>query len=160
MFSNAKVGDRVWSYHHNWGTITKIERFDNYPLFVKFDNKEYVESFNLNGMGNVLDKKPTLFWDELKFEIPKKPFDLKAEFDKLEVSEFVPGECNLTVSYCEKRRKWNFYNFWVDFSIFPFIYFKDVERLRDFCNLLNEHKITPEELRTLMLEKLREVYGE
>ena len=72
-FTDAKVGDRVWSLTEGWGTI--IERLlfrTEYPLTVEFENGE-LKTYTLWGLLQIDDLNPTLFWDEVKFEIPVKP---------------------------------------------------------------------------------------
>ena len=72
-FETAKVGDRVWCIRSGWGTI--IDRFRSraeYPLVVEFDNREQ-KTYTLWGLLHYKDLNPTLFWDEVKFEIPEKP---------------------------------------------------------------------------------------
>jgi hypothetical protein len=67
----VKVGDKLWSMRYGWGKVTRICKDDDYPLCLEFENgyytftrefKEYKEEIN-----------QSLFWDEIKFEIPKKP---------------------------------------------------------------------------------------
>ena len=38
MFRNAKVGDRVWDFIEQWGTIDDIKYENYHELKVKFDN--------------------------------------------------------------------------------------------------------------------------
>ncbi len=161
MFSNAKVGDRVWDFTLGKGTIIKIDRNITNPIRVKFDRSGYIFRFKFNGKLNENDINPTLFWDEIKYEIPKKPFDLKAEFEKLEVVEFEPNERNKFIYYDYDLNTWDF-TFDNKFSTLTTLYFKESNEaeLYKFVDLLNEHKITPEQLRPLMINKLREVYGE
>lgn len=69
-FENAKVGDKVWSYHNGWGVIYSITS-PPYPIIVDFsDAKLY--SFTLDGV-EITGERQTLFWDEVKFEIPTRP---------------------------------------------------------------------------------------
>lgn len=71
MFSNAKVGDRVWS-RHGWGTIKIIDKVDvELPINVLFDVGNYW--YTINGKQFKTDIQPSIFWDEIKFEIPPKP---------------------------------------------------------------------------------------
>lgn len=72
MFKNAKIGDRVWSFSNGWGTIDEITTESVYALIIKFDNKEVI-SYTFDGRFSTSDALPTLFWDEIKFEIPSKP---------------------------------------------------------------------------------------
>ena len=72
-FSDAKVGDRVWSLTEGWGVI--INRYAphaQYPLVVKFGG-EHLRRYTLWGLLNFNDRNPTLFWDEVVIEAPTKP---------------------------------------------------------------------------------------
>ena len=73
MFKNAKVGDRVWSFEFGWGTIIEIKHNITFPILVKFSeiSASYPCSFTFSGK-RFNETKQTLFWDEIKFEIPKR----------------------------------------------------------------------------------------
>jgi hypothetical protein len=75
MFSNAKVGDRVWSFIHGWGVIIKVGRSSDFPIYVEFSaaNGDGYESYSYEGRSLLSDYHPTLFWDEINFTIPNKP---------------------------------------------------------------------------------------
>ena len=69
-FDEIKVGDKVWSLLHGWGTVVKLYKgyFEvNYKYINGFDfytlDGKYVRN---NNMAQIL------FWDEIKFEIPQK----------------------------------------------------------------------------------------
>lgn len=84
MFRNAQVGDRVWDFVLGWGTITSIKEKSDFPLTLMFDYKEdYYYIYTLEGKKYRSDLHPRLFWDEIKFEIPEKPFDLESELKKI-----------------------------------------------------------------------------
>ena len=72
-FTDAKVGDRVWSLTEGWGVIRNhYAPHTAYPLAVEFENWAY-RTYMLCGPYQVKDLNPTLFWDEVKFETPEKP---------------------------------------------------------------------------------------
>ena len=72
MFSDAKAGDRVWSFVYNcFGTIEKINNLESRPLLVRYDNGGY-DNYYFNGKGYIDAPQPTIFWQE--FEIPKEAF--------------------------------------------------------------------------------------
>jgi len=77
MFNDIKLGDDVWSIEEGWGTVEAITGGD-YPLIAQF---KYLRiSFTLEGKRFMSSTNPTLFWDEIKFEVPKKPLpDLKVD---------------------------------------------------------------------------------
>ena len=80
MFRNAKIGDKVWSFNYGWGVITEI-KLDNdfYPIIVTY-LQGIQECYTYEGKWHVKNVYPTLFWDEVKFEIPPKPMS-KLEVD-------------------------------------------------------------------------------
>ena len=74
MFSEAKVGDRVFGYtHQKWGTIKKINADATYSIWVTFQGN-VEDSFTYQGYMNAIHGVPVLFWDEVKpLTPPKKP---------------------------------------------------------------------------------------
>jgi hypothetical protein len=68
-FNEIKIGDRVWDFVYGWGEVVSFIDDEDCPIAVKFNNT--IESYTLDGRP---DKKSnqTLFWNEIKFEIPKK----------------------------------------------------------------------------------------
>ena len=72
MFKGAKGGDRVWSFVYGWGTITSITCGRSYPLSIRFDNG-CSESYTFEGKRINAEANRTLFWNEIKFEVPPKP---------------------------------------------------------------------------------------
>jgi hypothetical protein len=73
-FESAKVGDRVWSMRHGWGVVTHIG--DN-KIYTRFENQIWDCVFTICGRFSAEDLNPTLFWNELKFDIPQKPIKMK-----------------------------------------------------------------------------------
>jgi len=79
-FENAKVGDKVWDFYYGWGKVTRIgvsEFGDTMAvlLWVEFNfNKR--KAYKPNG-ADVNANYRTLFWDEIKFEIPAQPLRMK-----------------------------------------------------------------------------------
>jgi hypothetical protein len=85
MFKNALAGDRVWSIPEGWGTIKIINDEALFgKLKVVFDNGRVIW-FNNNGKYQPDNIYPTLFWDEIKFDIPKPP--KRKEIDQLILEE-------------------------------------------------------------------------
>jgi hypothetical protein len=72
MFSNAKVGDKVWDFINGWGTISAIYTDVPYPIMVLFLGRER-DAYTSRGQMNMRGGLVTLFWDEIKYEIPTKP---------------------------------------------------------------------------------------
>lgn len=79
MFSNAKAGDRVWSMNKGHGVIVKINTYEDYPIEVNFCTG-LSDFYTVEGKDYPNDLHPTLFWDEIVFEAPKKPLP-KLEVD-------------------------------------------------------------------------------
>lgn len=71
MFSQAKIGDRVWSNRNGWGGVKEISK-DDKQIFVDFDNGcscwFYFDGRYMNN-----DLYPELFWDEIQITPPPKP---------------------------------------------------------------------------------------
>ena len=145
MFKNAKIGDRVWDFRRGWGTIKQIDFNTKYPLKVVFDEYDGDETFNIEGK-EYNNLKPTLFWDEIKFEIPKKPLSLEDELRKLEIKEFENGAVNYYLLWDNeyKKIKQNFVNYCQN----PFDIFFTEDSLFNFINNIKNKKITKEQFFT------------
>ena len=70
MFEDVKKGDKVWSFVYGWGVVEDIRK-KKLQITVKFKNER--DTFTLDGKMYKTDMYQTLFWDEVKFEIPNKP---------------------------------------------------------------------------------------
>ena len=90
MFSDAKAGDSVWSVLDGWGVITSVRGDCTYGVRVYFGDatkavnkyrvKEFSQSYTKCGKLHYEDLNPILFWDEIVFEVPKKPLpDLEVD---------------------------------------------------------------------------------
>lgn len=145
MFKNAKVGDRAWFFEYGWGTITHVFKDSEYPINFESDTKR-ICNFTIDGKRAVNDINPTLFWDEIKFEIPEKPFNLEDELRRLEIKEFTSID---EVFYLE----WDWSLDILTYSNCRFyekigcIYFEKAG-IAEFVNLVNKHNITKEEFFT------------
>ena len=71
-FENAIIGDRVWTIEDGWGSIVKIDDKSKYPIKVEFEPRGKL-TFTKRGFYLLTDKRQSLFWDELKYEVPTKP---------------------------------------------------------------------------------------
>lgn len=138
-FHNAKVGDRVWDFLHKYGIIEKLE--EN-AILVKFNSGVKV-TYNLNGSCGYPVDTQTLFWNEIKFEIPEKPFDLEAELRQLEIKDFVSNRENFYLEWdnytkkihCEQR----YYNQQ------PFGICFEKESIKSFMDNVKDKNITKEQ---------------
>lgn len=150
MFKNAKVGDRVWDYLYGWGTIKKTDFDIDYPILVKYDNKDNHDSFTYEGFENLIHKRPTLFWDEIKFEAPEKPFNLK-EFlrENLEPKEFEYEKNNYYLVWGSSEEEFDYSYSSFHESITP--YFKR-ENMQIVVDTLNRKSITFEDLKQAFKE--------
>lgn len=70
MFKNAKPGDKVWDFSKGWGTITQVSLSTIQVNFASLGTFSYYPDGRLYSS----DINPTLFWNELKFTVPEKPY--------------------------------------------------------------------------------------
>lgn len=113
MFRNAKVGDRVWHIRKGYGKIYAIDNNSKFRIHVQFKDESNIW-FLINGREFEEDINPSLFWDEIKFEIPKKPFNLEETFRILEEIEFSQKEIENVCIYYDKdsdKLSWNTTNY-------------------------------------------------
>ena len=152
MFEGIKIGDRVYDWTFGWGTVNEICLNDTYPIRVVFDRENGHVAFTFDGRYLTSDKNPTLFWDEPKLEIPKKPFNLKSEYKKLQRKEFVYGETNCIISldsdYGEISWDWDYYEYRQEIGV---CYYQK-ESIQDFIDILNDNKVTFDELEKVVKE--------
>ncbi|MCF2611599.1 hypothetical protein [Fusobacterium perfoetens] len=87
--------------------ILKAEFCYENPIQVTFDNYNREHRFDLDGKYNLTDINPFLFWDEIKFNIPEKPFNLEKELKKLEVIKFECGEENFSLHWDHEEQEIN-----------------------------------------------------
>lgn len=78
MFRDAKVGDRVWGVRHGWGEVSTVDSSSEWPIEVMFEAQDdygepHQDAYTFSGRLYQEDCNPTLFWDEIKFEVPEKP---------------------------------------------------------------------------------------
>lgn len=69
MFSNARIGDRVWSPIFGWGTVKNTRPAAQNGLFVQFDvlpahSDTDLLCFRFDGRPNDLAPYPALYWGE------------------------------------------------------------------------------------------------
>lgn len=146
MFRNARAGDRVWSFTHHWGTIIEtdgsLDKTIDYPLLVKFDN-DIVSRYTIDGKYNKDDTYPTLFWDEIKFKIPEKPFDLEEELRKLEVIEFSFDENSYLLFYDNEENSICYDC--TGYLDIPFVNYFTSRSIHDFMDKIKVKNITREQ---------------
>ena len=80
MFKNAQVGDRVFDYTlQEWGFVVYVYPDLIYCLEVEFSDRVHV--YTKDGLADLKNKVPTLFWNKVKPIIPpEKPLP-KLEVD-------------------------------------------------------------------------------
>ncbi len=145
MFRNAKVGDRAWSFEYGWGTITHVFHDNEYPINFESDTKR-ICNFMIDGKRNVKDINPTLFWDEIKFEIPEIPFDLKEELRKLKITEFEHEKNNHLLVWSSELKKIT-YDYLADYQN-PFLIYFTKKSIEDFMDNIKDKEITKEQFFT------------
>ena len=146
MFKNAKVGDIVWDFLHKYGIIEKLE--EN-TILVKFNSGVKV-TYNLNGSCGYPVDTQTLFWNEIKYDIPEKPFNLK-EFlrENLEPKEFEYEKSNYYLVWDSREEEFDYSYSSFHESITP--YFKR-ENMQIVVDTLNRESITLEDLKQAFKE--------
>lgn len=145
-FSNAKVGDKVFSSVNGWGEITSICSEGYYQIIVEFDNGDTTE-YMPDGREFADDKYPTLFWNG--FHIPtneedKKSFNL-VDFlkENLEPKKFKNNEDNYAFCYDYSDKKlFSHVSCQTEFPTQYFCFIKDED-----ITVLNDNKVTPQQLK-------------
>ena len=155
MFSNAKVGDRVYDWIKGWGNIAYIDigNVRGEEIDVVFDDGGSIISYTVEGKFREDDANPSLFWDKPKFEIPEKPFNLKEEYKKLERTKNKAGMQYEQITYTDEDSG----NNWGHVmngrrGVFGAPQFYDADNFYNFVKLLNEHKIEPKQLEQVTKE--------
>jgi hypothetical protein len=98
MFRNAKLGDRVWCFRLGWGEVIKIIHNDTYPLQVRSENGK-LATYTDDGR-IFIDESATLFWDEIKYEIPTKPKRMVTKTIEVWVNVYTkPATYNRSLNY-------------------------------------------------------------
>lgn len=145
MFRNAQVGDRVWDYERDcWGTIISINNECHYPLKVKLDNKYSEELYyTIDGKSSTRNVNPSLFWNEIKIDIPEKPFDLEKELKSLKTIEFKPKDINCSLLWSNEYKK---IDYDIDRSLQdPSSIYFDEHSIEKFMNKIKDKKISKKE---------------
>lgn len=145
IFSDAKVGDRAWSFEYGWGTITHVFYENEYPIIFKSDTNK-ICNFRVDGKRDINDINPSLFWNEIKIEIPEKPFDLEDELKKLEIKEFVFNEPNYFLTWCCSFECIE-YEYSGDYQN-PYINYFTEKSIKDFMKNIKYKKITKKQFFT------------
>lgn len=153
MFRNAKVGDKVWSMRNCWGTIVEINPNYGCPLRVEFNNCDFTNSFTMDGKEYVNDINPTLFWNEIKYETPKKPFNLEEELRKLEIAKFELGSNNYTLLWSNQYSIIDF-DYYMSYQNPLTVYFTK-KSIMNFLDSIKDKGITKEEF----FEAYKNVFG-
>jgi hypothetical protein len=76
-FSNAKVGEQVFSHTFGWGVIEHINPDSAYPIYVRFHNCGETHCYTPEGFFHVDTPVQSLFWDVVGVTAPEKPVHMK-----------------------------------------------------------------------------------
>lgn len=145
MFRNAKVGDRAYDILRGWGTIVAIKQDSEYPICFKADIDSFC-TFTFDGKRADTDISPSLFWDEIKFEVPEKAFNL-------EVVEF-KNEYNNYFIYWSNNFQEICLTSYTNIEI-PMIKYFSKESAYNFKKSMNNKNITKEQF----LSAYKKVFG-
>jgi len=69
-FDGIKVGERVWSINYGWGEVQEVGS-NAFKVYFEEINDDW--HFTYDGLRFGCDINQALFWDEIKFDLPKKP---------------------------------------------------------------------------------------
>ncbi len=141
-FSKAKVGDKVQDFQQGWGYVESIDHSQR-PIVVKFNNN-VINTYYYNGTQWNTDINPSLFWDELKYEIPKKPFNLKEILKEMSSVAYTGEKLSYMIAYNLNTQKFEYVSLGSNFYISNKITSK-YDVVNDVVDLLNERKISIEE---------------
>lgn len=155
-FSNAKMGDRVWSIVYGWGKITKVDKSKTYGIevsFILYDDSVMKKIYNFNGREDFNALYTSLFWNEVKLptdEEDKQPFNL-VEFlkENLEPKEFEKPTSysnwtdNLYLVYMYSECEWKYA--YERICEIPTVYFKSI--CNEVLEKLTINNVTPKQLK-------------
>jgi hypothetical protein len=119
-FENAKVGDRVWSVRYGHGAVAAVYSDPNYPLVIKFERYVNSKSYTFQGNENHHELQ-TLFWQEIKFEVPKQPPRMKL-INGIEIPD---------ISFHPEARKHYYYPL-LDVGLFDNTFFEESNKTDEF----------------------------
>ena len=157
MFENVKVGDSLYDVCFGWGRVKAINCLDYsdkaHLIEVEFS---HMKKFTYSKKGKNLDlgcTNQTLFWDEVKFEVPEIPFSLEDELRKLEVVEF-KNEYNNYFIYWSNNFQEICLTSYTNIEI-PMIKYFSKESAYNFKKSMNNKNITKEQF----LSAYKKVFG-
>lgn len=76
-FEYAKVGDKVWDFNYGWGTVRGTLTTHKSRTYIEVVFTSCEEYYTPDGVCSSISGTPTLFWDEIKFKVPKRPVRVK-----------------------------------------------------------------------------------
>lgn len=104
-FENAEVNDRVWDIRYGYGVVVKALEPKNshlfYRIFVKFPSLQEYETYTVDGFSRAGNAIRSLFWDELKFEVPTRPKKKRIVSGWIGISPAINSHCcdNIVSAY-------------------------------------------------------------
>ena len=147
MFENVKVGDSLYDVCFGWGRVKAINCLDYsdkaHLIEVEFS---HMKKFTYSKKGKNLDlgcTNQTLFWDEVKFEVPEIPFNLENELRQLEITEFRHGGNNQFLTWSNEFK--NIDSYYFNSFQNPFLIYFTKESIDNFRENIKNKKITKEQ---------------
>ncbi|MGL5050896.1 MAG: hypothetical protein ACRC6E_09780 [Fusobacteriaceae bacterium] len=97
-----RVGDKVWEIRRGWGEVKKIEKYEELPITVGY-NDGYYRTYTEDGKVHDCDANRSLFFKEIV--IPKQALD-RPRFRAEEGIQYVVVTCTGTLNYYTERLSW------------------------------------------------------
>ena len=81
MFKNLKLDTKVFSIHHGWGYVARIDIDCEDELCYQYKSDEGEEGlwFDVNGKLGKLDAFPSIYWDIPEVTAPKRPLPMDTQ---------------------------------------------------------------------------------
>lgn len=151
-FDNVKVGDKLWDILlQEWGTVEYIDSEEIKVVYI-VGNDEISMTYNLDGIHGIT-KTPVLYYREKYIDTSDdKPFNL-VEFlrENTRCVDFKYDWNNCYIYYSEEDEEFSM-GYLTHWDYVGLVYLDRDSDLNYVVETLNEHKITPQQLRNAYRE--------